>query len=834
MRLSKRWTRALAATAVVAAVLVGAPAAQAVATYTLTGTVTDRATGAPVPGACLDLYTSPYRLLATRCADEQGRYLLPGVTADLSPKLRARATGHAEVWWPSAPDYYNAGYLTASSAKNGVLTADLALADAVGGFAGRITQPDGSPAYASEVTAVTVDGKWRAKAPTDSDGRYRLGNLPVGSYRLGIAPQEYAPRQWVPGTTDPAAATAFQVTAGSTTTVDERYLVANSTFEGGVLTGTVTAAATGTPITGACVTAFAANRGNEAGQACTDATGRYRLAVAAYASYKLRVRADGFPEQWAPNAVESRNAPSYTAQYGKDVVVDVALRVGGGTVRGQITDYPGATPALTNSVRVFAVDNSWSAWTEAVDGRYQFDRVPPGDYRVAVKPLDRTIQYHPGKSLVAEATVVHVADGEVTTVDEQLLPPGAVEVTLVDAVTGAPVAGCVRLALAPAQACADSSGRVTFPKVWATGASPETVTAVPGPTYWQQTVGAVQVVSGETTRLTIPLEPAAALETTVVDATTGAAVPNACVRPVNAAKLATSALRQQVSQYTGYCSDAEGKVRIGPLPGGVVQLLVTPPVPYGTQWYTETGGTGDRRLATAYPLKAGRALTAPPVRLDQAGSITGTMRDESGGAVKTCVQVYGDHPDLAYGTLPKRCTYNDSDQQPGQYKITGLGPYRWPIFVAGARSTSDTALAPAWSGNAADRFAAAPVQVTAGATATAPGIVLVKGARIRTFNLGSAGGQGTVEAFHPTTGDRVAFLDVVDSSGIGLPAGPVLLFYRPVAGTPCWYVAPRSAPRTHNSQGPTPITLAPGQVIDTLRLVPGETCMPVQTAILPR
>ncbi|MEU5723289.1 carboxypeptidase-like regulatory domain-containing protein [Micromonospora sp. NPDC047738] len=831
MRLTKRWTRALAATAVVAAVLAGAPAAQAVPTYTVTGTVTDRATGAPLPGACLDLYQTPDRLLATRCADESGRYAFAGLTSGVSPRLRARATGHAELWWRSAPDYYNATFIFASQATNGVFMADLALPVAAGGFSGRITQPDGSPAYATEVTASTADGSWTAKAPTDSDGRYRLGNLPVGTYRLGIAPRGYPPKQWVPGKTDPAAATVFEVTAGSTTTVDERYLVGNSTFQGGVLTGKVTAAATGAPVAGACVTAFSGLKGNEAGQACADATGRYRLTVATNDPYKLRIRADGFPEQWAPNAVDSRNAQAYAAQFGKEVVVDVALRTGGGTVRGQLTDYPGATPALTNSVRVVAVDNSWSAWTEAVDGRYQFDRVPPGDYRVAVKPLDRNIQYHPGKTVLDEGAIVHVADGEVTTVDEQLLAPGAIEVTLMDAVTGAPVSGCARLSLAAERACADSSGRITFPKVWATGTSLEGVTAQPGPTHWQKGVGSVRVVSGETTRLTIPLEPAAVLETTVVDATSGSTVPQACVRPVQSAKLVTSALRQEVSQSTGYCSDASGQVRIGPLPDGPVQLLVLPPSPYGAQWYTETGGTGDRRLAKAYALRAGRILTAPPIKLDRAGSITGSMRDESGDGVNTCVQVFGNHPDLTYDNPLQRCSYDDSDQTPGRYVIKGLGPYRWPVHVAGASSVSGPALAPAWSGNTTDRFAATLVQVTAGATTTAPGIVLVKGARIRTLYLGPSGGQGTVEAYHPMTGDRVAFLSTTDPSRIGLPAGPVLLLYRLINGTECWYVGPPIGARLHRTLGPTPVNLTAGQVVETVSLVTGETCKPVRTDI---
>ncbi|MEU5723288.1 carboxypeptidase-like regulatory domain-containing protein [Micromonospora sp. NPDC047738] len=829
MKLSKRWTRALAATAVVAAVLAGAPAAQAVPTYTVTGTVTDRATGTPLPGACLDLYQTPDRLLATRCADEQGRYTFSGLTRTIQPRLRGQAAGHAELWWPAEPDYYNADQLRYPTDGSTTIKADLALTVAVGGFAGRITQPDGSPAYASEVTAIAVGtAYWAAKAPTDSDGRYRLDNLPVGSYRLAIGPRGWASTQWLPGTGNPPVATVFDVTPGATTTVDGRYLTANTAYEGGTLTGVVTRAATGAPVAAACVTAVSVYSGQDAATACTDATGRYRLAsLSTNLGYKLRVRADGFPAHWAPNAVDSRNGSTYFPQWNTDKIVDIALRAGGGTVRGQLTDYPGATPALTNSVRVFAVDNSWSAWTEAVDGRYQFDHVPPGDYRIAVKPLERTLQYHPGKATAAEGKIVHVADGAVTTVDEQLVPPGAVELRLVDAVTGSPVKACARLVTAQEVACGDA-GTVIFPKVWATGDTPDRILVDPKPTHWSKDVNPVAVVSGETTRLTVSLEPGAALETSVVDAKDGSVPPKTCVRPVSTSKLLVSPTQQEPTSGGGYCSDSSGKIRIGPLPSGPVQLLVIPPAPYGAQWYTEQGGTGDQRAAKAYPLRVGQTMTAPPIRLDRGGALTGRITDRSGKAVSSCLQPFGRSADLNYPPL-RTCAGSS-----GSYTLERLGPYRWPLNVDRQALSETNILAPAWSGNATNRFDATLVQVTAGTTTAVPAIVLPPAARIRSMDVGTTAKQiGQVEVYQPTTGDRIDYGAVLGAGSTltGLPAGPIVLRAVLTNGTPCWYVGPPIGPRTHGGLGPTPIVLTAGQVVETLRLVPGETCKPVRTDI---
>ncbi|MCW3845228.1 carboxypeptidase-like regulatory domain-containing protein [Micromonospora yasonensis] len=826
MRLSKRWTRALAAAAVVAAVLASAPAAQAQTAYTLTGAVTDRATGAPLPGACLTLFNAPDKPIATRCADEQGHYTFSGLTYVIPARLRAQAAGHADLWWPSDPDYDNALSIR-YPATGTTIEANLALLTSVGGFAGRITQPDGSPAYDSDVTAVAVGGAyWAAKAATDGDGRYRLGNLPPGAYQLMIGPRGMAPTQWLPGTGDPPVATVYEVAPDATASVDGQYLTRTSNTEGGVLTGTVTAAATGLPVAGACVTAVAAWNGQDAATACTDATGRYRITtVSINPGYKLRIRADGYPEQWAPNATNRLNASIYHPVSG--LIINVALRLGGGTLRGQVTDYPGATPALTTSVRAEAVNGSWSAWTQVVDGQYQLDRVPPGDYRISIKPLDRTVQYHPGKATPTEATIVHVADGEVTTVDEQLVPPGVIEVTLRDSVTGAPVTGCVNMINAQDSLC--GTGTITFTKAWATGAKPEQLLIQARPSHWTKTISSVPVVSGETTRITAALEPGAVLETTVIDAKDGSVPGRTCVYPVSARKLVTTAMRRDA--VVSWCSDTTGKLKIGPLPAGPVQLMVVPPAPYGAQWYTENGGTGDRRIAKVYSMRAGQSVIAPPIRLDPAGTLIGRVTDQYGSTAYTCVNPFGQHPDL--DPVPLRACISSTSNPSGSYRFDNLGPYRWPLGTAGNAETSAGLLAPGWSGNATNRFDASLVQITAGATTTAPDITLPRGALIRRLDTGSAGSSDDkFEVYQATTGDRVVSpLTVQGVARTPLPAGPLLLRLLPLGGTPCWYVGPSSGPRRPRSLGPTPINLTPGQVIDTLRLVPGDTCKPVPTDI---
>jgi hypothetical protein len=51
---------------------------------------------------------------------------------------------------------------------------------------------------------------------------------------------------------------------------------------------------------------------------------------------------------------------------------------------------------------------------------------------------------------------------------------------------------------------------------------------------------------------------------------------------------------------------------------------------YGAQWVGANGGTGDQREAAIIKVTDGQRTTGPTVRLDQGGTITGTVTSETG------------------------------------------------------------------------------------------------------------------------------------------------------------------------------------------------------------
>jgi hypothetical protein len=108
-----------------------------------------------------------------------------------------------------------------------------------GRIVGQVTDANtGSPVQGARVNASGWSG---ATAATASDGTFVVGGLDSGQYTVGIGGQGYL-AEYVPHTPDSAAATKFDVSVNNTTIVNETLLPGNT------LTGTVTDATNGLPV----------------------------------------------------------------------------------------------------------------------------------------------------------------------------------------------------------------------------------------------------------------------------------------------------------------------------------------------------------------------------------------------------------------------------------------------------------------------------------------------------------------------------------------------------------------------------------------------------------
>lgn len=504
--------------------------------------------------------------------------------------------------------------------------------------------------------------------------------------------------------------------------------------EPGAVSGTVAAESSGQPVPGACVTAFDLDL-NEVGSACAAADGRYEIAGIEPGAYKVRASAAGYADLWS---YRKGSALAADVAY-LPGTLDFALRQGSGVVRGRITDQD--APVAGARVHITDVHQQWwSAVETAADGTYAFTGLTPDSYQLEVSYGGRS-QWVPQKASVFDAGVYPVADGQVTVVDEALLPYKSLRVSAVDESTGAPVAdACSSLyGSVNRQVCAGPDGVMRYDELPPLGYYSLSVWAG---THWGTTVDPVSLSPGEVTDLRVELRPAAAIVTTVRDAKTKAPLENICVETHDVPVVGVID-----RDYTNFCTDASGSLTIGPVDPGKYQLLVKPfDERYGMQWVGRTGGTGDLRKARIVTAELGARVSIPPIEMDPAGTITGVVTDRATGSPVNlvCVYPYAVDPRIGLG-FGQNCSRNG-----GTYTIGGLGPYAWPLefFDSQGRYAIE------WSGSRPDRFAAVPVRVRPNATTTA-NATLVPGGSIsgRTLNQQGQPDFGYVYTYNARTGD---------------------------------------------------------------------------------
>jgi Carboxypeptidase regulatory-like domain len=245
------------------------------------------------------------------------------------------------------------------------------------------------------------------------------------------------------------------------------------------------------------------------------------------------------------------------------------------------------------------------------------------------------------------------------------------------------------------------------------------------------------------------------ITTTIIDSATGAPAPHACVVPVTGRLGALPAIG-------GYCADDQGRVHIGPLEPDVYRLYAGPgwdDTVHGAQWVGLVGGTGNQLLARQITPKVGVATTIPPITLDHAGTVTGTVTDAATQAPiqYTLVSNSAFHP----GVGPNGQTA--VTDAAGKYTLTGLGPYRWPLLY------SASGYAAQWTGEVADRLRSRGVPVSPDPTTTADA-ALTTGTAV-TVNLT---GNGVAAAGYVVAANGVTD-DIIGSCWVGPGAGSCVL-----------------------------------------------------------
>lgn len=247
-------------------------------------------------------------------------------------------------------------------------------------IAGTVTNSSGgAPVKGTEVAVYADTAETLVKRTfTDATGKYDIGGLAPGSYRIRMSDAA-----WYPGASSWATASTIQVVANQTTTVDA--VISPAT---GRLSGTVSSAGGG-GLAGATVTVLNAETGDAIAASTTNASGGYIFLTLSSAPYRVRFSKTGFGTAFAGGAVTFSTAQTFTVSTGvltSGVSGSVALQA---TLAGRVTNGHVGVGGL--AVMALSGTEIVGGATTDADGFFIVTNLPAATYQLQV--LDLSTSY---------------------------------------------------------------------------------------------------------------------------------------------------------------------------------------------------------------------------------------------------------------------------------------------------------------------------------------------------------------------------------------------------------------------------------------------------------
>ena len=417
------------------------------------GTITAVAGGAPIPSVSVQIYNASGQFVTSGFTSSAGTYLtIAGLPAGTYYARTFNSVGfinqlHSGIACQSCST--SAGTpITVTLGATTTVNFSLATGGSIGG-----TITDGSnPLAGVNVTITTTSGLFMGSASTNASGVYSVGGLPTGSYvartsnSLGFIDEQHSDRVCL--SCSPSTGTPIAVIAGAATTGIDFSLAA-----GGRISGTVTDAVTGAPLSGISVEIYSASNFFVT-SATTDNVGNYltRAGLPAGNYYARTFNSAGYINVTYPTSTclgcsVTVGTPIAVTGSSTTSGINFAL-MAGGRITGTITDASTGELLQGVSVTIYLPSGTAVAGSSTNgNGVFATQGLPTGTYyartnnvRGYVNRLYNAIDCV--RCAVASGTPINVTVGVTTTGINFALSPGArVSGTITDAVTGAGVPG---------------------------------------------------------------------------------------------------------------------------------------------------------------------------------------------------------------------------------------------------------------------------------------------------------------------------------------------------------------------------------------------------------
>ncbi len=428
-------------------------------TASVSGTVTDASTSAPLADVSVYISNADYSYQDSTSTAEDGSYTFSAIpagsyTLQFQPNdgnyvaqcwQGVSCTGGSSTYFAVADGQVLTGY-DAQLAPGGTISGTVDGADNPGAGLGGI-----------QVSAQGSNGGF-GFAQTDGDGDYTITGLAADTYQVQFAASgNYLQQWWNDQPTQETANNIGLAAGGVADDIDATLGV------GATITGTVRDSS-GNPVPNVDVTAQSPD-GIGFGSATTDADGDYSIQGLAPDDYQVSFQptSGNYLEQWWNDQPTQATADSLTVTSGSTVPDIDAQLSAGATISGTVSTASG--PLAGATVAAISTTDSQITGEEPTtdaDGNYSIVGLPAGSYTIqfsAPQGQNFATQYWKVASTPADATPVTVGPSSPATgIDATLAPgasisgrifaPGTPKVGLANAVVnvylssgGAPIAG---------------------------------------------------------------------------------------------------------------------------------------------------------------------------------------------------------------------------------------------------------------------------------------------------------------------------------------------------------------------------------------------------------
>jgi protocatechuate 3,4-dioxygenase beta subunit len=397
----------------------------------ISGRVTDLATGAPIAGASVYIYTASGAYgsaIPVTSTDADGNYVFYSLDVR-SYTLEFTGTGFRTEWWGGEVAQDDAATFQVAHGE-AVTGKDLALLP-LDSISGTVTVAE-TPAVAladATVTAFGADGRPHGSTTTNTVGGYTLTGLTPGSYTLRFTPPagSTAVAQWWHTTAKPTTAATVTLAADAAVTGKNAALAPGAT-----ISGRITDAKTGAVIAGAWVYAYVSGSGSgvsggSIASARTDARGDYAFTGLAAGRYTLQFSGGsangraGYLREWWVNKGTRAKAVTFAVKAGATVADTDAALAPTATITGSVY-AAGARNVGLNKATVSAMGTDGRlvrSTTTTSSGEYTLTGLPAGSYTLRFSaPAGTTFTaewWHDDDATSGEATVIRVTAGQTVT-----------------------------------------------------------------------------------------------------------------------------------------------------------------------------------------------------------------------------------------------------------------------------------------------------------------------------------------------------------------------------------------------------------------------------------